>query len=63
LRRGAITAYRWLMLAFLLAGGIQIFRAGLGVFSLRYHDVAASTPPRPSSAAGTGSPATNSASA
>ena len=32
-RRGALVAYRWLLLAFLLAGGAQIFLAGLGVFS------------------------------
>jgi hypothetical protein len=40
LRRGAIIAYRWLILGFLLAGGIQIFLAGLGVFSFRDHDAA-----------------------
>jgi hypothetical protein len=34
LRRGALTAYRWLPLAFLLAGAVQIFLAGPGVFSL-----------------------------
>jgi hypothetical protein len=34
LRRGALTACRWLLLAFLLAGAGQIFLAGLGVFSL-----------------------------
>ena len=41
LRRGAIIAYRWLILGFLLAGGIQIFLAGLGVFSFRDQDAAA----------------------
>jgi hypothetical protein len=41
LRRGAIIAYRWLVLGFLLAGGIQIFLAGLGVFSFRDQDAAA----------------------
>jgi hypothetical protein len=61
LRRGAITACRWLVLAFLLAGRIQIFLVGLGVFSFRDHVAAAGTPPRPNSAAGSGSPATNSA--
>jgi hypothetical protein len=40
LRRGVITAYRWLVLGFLLAGGIQIFLAGLGVFSFRDQDAA-----------------------
>lgn len=30
-RRGVLVAYRWLLLAFLLAGGAQIFLAGLGV--------------------------------
>jgi hypothetical protein len=43
LRRGAIIAYRWLVLGFLLAGGIQIFLAGLGVFSFRDRDTAAGT--------------------
>jgi len=41
LRRGAMIAYRWLVLGFLLAGGIQIFRAGLGLFSFRDQDAAA----------------------
>jgi len=36
-RRGALLAYRWLLLAFLLAGGVQIFLAGLGVFSVTSH--------------------------
>ena len=34
LRRGAFLTYRWLLLAFLLLGIVQIFLAGLGVFSL-----------------------------
>ena len=34
LRRGALLAYRWALLAFLLAGVAQIFLAGLGVFGL-----------------------------
>jgi hypothetical protein len=34
-RRGAFRAYRWALLAFLLAGVAQIFLAGLGVFSLQ----------------------------
>jgi hypothetical protein len=29
-RRGALFAYRWLLLAFLLADGAQIFLAGFG---------------------------------
>jgi hypothetical protein len=33
-RRGALLACRWVLLAFLLAGGAQIFLAGLGVFSV-----------------------------
>jgi hypothetical protein len=39
-RRGALVAYRWLLLAFLLAGGAQIFLAGLGVFSFGDGDAA-----------------------
>ena len=42
-RRGAFLAYRWLLLAFLLAGCAQIFLAGLGVFSFGDHDVAGGT--------------------
>jgi hypothetical protein len=34
LRRGAGAGYRWLLLLFLLAGVVQIFLAGLGVFHL-----------------------------
>jgi hypothetical protein len=34
LRRAARVGYRWLLLAFLLAVSVQIFLAGLGVFSL-----------------------------
>ena len=36
LRTWATTGYRWLLLVFLLAGAVQIFLAGLGVF--RLHD-------------------------
>src|ERR1700760_42465 len=32
-RRAARTGYRWLLLVFLLAVAVQIFLAGLGVFS------------------------------
>jgi hypothetical protein len=39
-RRGALIAYRWLLLAFLLAGAAQIFLAGLGVFSFGNQDAA-----------------------
>jgi hypothetical protein len=35
LRRGALLAYRWALLAFLLAGVAQIFLAGLGAFRLQ----------------------------
>lgn len=38
-RRTAFLAYRWLLLAFLLAAGAQIFLAGLGVFSVTGHGV------------------------
>lgn len=40
LRSYALAGYRWLVLAFLLAGCVQIFLAGLGVFSFGDHDVA-----------------------
>jgi hypothetical protein len=33
-RRGALAAYRWLLLGFLLLGVVQIFLAGLGAFRL-----------------------------
>jgi hypothetical protein len=33
-RRGAAAGYRWLLLLFLVAGVVQIFLAGLGVFHL-----------------------------
>jgi hypothetical protein len=39
-RRGALLAYRW-VLAFLLAGGAQIFLAGFGVFSVTGHGASA----------------------
>jgi hypothetical protein len=35
LRHGAFLGYRWVLLAFLVAGVAQIFLAGLGVFSLQ----------------------------
>jgi len=35
LRRGAFLGYRWTLLAFLLAGVVQIFLAGLGAFRLQ----------------------------
>jgi hypothetical protein len=34
LRRTALTAYRWLLLGFLLLGAAQIFLAGLGAFRI-----------------------------
>ena len=42
-RRAAQTGYRWLLVAFLLAGVTQIFLAGLGVFSVEDHGVAGDT--------------------
>src|SRR5438046_8855021 len=41
LRRGALVAYRWALLAFLLAGVAQIFLAGLGAFRLQDQGLAA----------------------
>jgi len=35
LRRGAYVGYHWTLFAFLLAGVVQIFLAGLGVFRLQ----------------------------
>jgi len=40
-RRAALTGYRWLLLAFLLLGGVQIFLAGLGAFRLGHPDASA----------------------
>jgi MFS superfamily sulfate permease-like transporter len=37
-RRAALTGYRWLLLAFLLLGAVQIFLAGLGAFRLGHLD-------------------------
>ena len=42
-RRYPLAGYRWLLLAFLLAGSAQISLAGLGVFSFGDHDVAGGT--------------------
>ena len=42
-RHNVFTGYRWLLLAFLLAGCAQIFLAGLGVFSFGDHDAAGDT--------------------
>ena len=36
-RRGAAAGYRWLLLLFLVAGVVQIFLAGLGVFHRHPH--------------------------
>jgi hypothetical protein len=41
LRRGALIGYRWVLLAFLLLGVVQIFLAGLGVFSLQGQELGA----------------------
>ncbi len=41
LRRGALIGYRWLLLAFLLLGVVQIFLAGLGVFDLHGQELGA----------------------
>jgi hypothetical protein len=41
LRRTAFAGYRWLLLIFLLLGGVQIFLAGFGVFSLHGKEVGA----------------------
>jgi hypothetical protein len=41
LRRRARLGYRWAVAAFLLAGAAQIFLAGLGVFRLQWHGLAA----------------------
>jgi peptidoglycan/LPS O-acetylase OafA/YrhL len=41
LRRAALTGYRWLLLAFLLLGAVQIFLAGLGAFRLDHLDASA----------------------
>jgi hypothetical protein len=40
-RHGVFRVYRWALLAFLLAGVVQIFLAGLGVFSLQNQGLAA----------------------
>jgi hypothetical protein len=41
LRRAALAGYRWLLLAFLLLGIVQIFLAGLGVFNLHGQELGA----------------------
>jgi hypothetical protein len=41
LRRAALTGYRWLLLASLLLGAVQIFLAGLGAFRLDHLDASA----------------------
>jgi hypothetical protein len=40
-RRGAFRCYQWVLLLFLLAGMVQIFLAGLGVFSLHGQEIGA----------------------
>jgi hypothetical protein len=52
LRRAALTGYRWLLLAFLLIGAVQIFLAGLGAFRLANLDGSADTAFAPHRAVG-----------
>jgi hypothetical protein len=40
-RRGAFRCYRWVLLLFLLAGVVQIFLAGLGIFGLHGQKIGA----------------------
>ena len=43
LRRGALTGYLWSLIAFLALGVLQIFFAGLGVFSLDGQEIGSPT--------------------
>jgi hypothetical protein len=52
LRRAAPTAYRWLLLGFLLLGAVQIFLAGLGAFRLDNTGVSGDTAFAPHRAVG-----------
>ncbi len=52
LRRAALTAYRWLLLGFLLLGAVQIFLAGLGAFRLDNTGVSGDTAFAPHRAVG-----------
>ena len=51
-RRGALAAYRWLLLGFLLLGAVQIFLAGLGAFRLDNTGVSGDTAFAPHRAVG-----------
>jgi Family of unknown function (DUF6220) len=51
-RRGALAAYRWLLLGFLLLGTVQIFLAGLGAFRLDNTGVSGDTAFAPHRAVG-----------
>jgi Family of unknown function (DUF6220) len=51
-RRGALAAYRWLLLGFLLLGGVQIFLAGLGAFRIDNSGVTGDTAFAPHRAVG-----------
>jgi hypothetical protein len=51
-RRGVLAAYRWLLLAFLLLGAVQIFLAGLGAFRLDNTGVSGDTAFAPHRAVG-----------
>lgn len=52
LRRAAQTGYRWLLLAFLVLGAVQIFLAGLGAFRLDNTGVSGDTAFAPHRAVG-----------
>jgi hypothetical protein len=51
-RRGALAAYRWFLLGFLLLGAVQIFLAGLGAFRLDNTGVSGDTAFAPHRAVG-----------
>jgi hypothetical protein len=51
-RRGALAAYRWLLLGFLLLGAVQIFLAGLGAFRIDNTGVSGDTAFAPHRAVG-----------
>ena len=51
-RRGALAAYRWLLLGFLLLGAVEIFLAGLGAFRIDNLNVSGDTAFAPHRAVG-----------
>jgi Family of unknown function (DUF6220) len=51
-RRAVLTAYRWLLLGFLLVGAVQIFLAGLGAFRIDSLNVSGETAFAPHRAVG-----------